>query len=110
MTRKFSLHKLGIEAVTADFPARFSLGELDVKCHFCGALSFATETLPKRQYEACPSFPAELKKLYLEDRLQQKNIRTFDNLVAFASTKMTPAKDLPVKKFGSGVIRISGQI
>ena len=57
------------------------------------------------KYEARLSFPdSEDVKNF------RKNIGIFNNLFAFASTKMTPAKDLPVKKFGSGVIRISGQI
>ena len=61
-------------------------------------------------YDLPTDFPTEL-----QDTPEAKNfckrIRKYNNLFAFfASTKITPAKDLPVTKFGTGLIRISGKI
>ena len=93
---------------------------MDVVCPFCRSLSFKNETdfnccqNGKVAYDPPTDLPTELQALYLQDTQEAKNfrkyIRKYNNLFAFASTKITPAKDLPVPKFGTGVIRISGQI
>ena len=93
---------------------------MDVVCPFCRSLSFKNETdfnccqNGKVAYDPPTDFPTELQALYLQDTPEAKNvrkyIRKYNKLFAFASTKMTPAKNLPVTKFGTGVIRISGQM
>ena len=77
---------------------------MDVVCHL---LSFKNETdfnccqNGKVAYDPPTHFPTQLQALYLQDTPEAKNfckhIRKYNNLFAFAGTKMAPAKDLQVK-------------
>ena len=119
-TRTFPHHNIARQEVTSDSPARFQLGPLDVKCTHCGSVSFRNE----KRYSCCQNgkvvlnplspYPVELEHLLTADSDDAKNfrkyIRKYNNLFAFASTKMRQATDLPANRFGSGVIRISGHV
>ena len=119
-SRKFEKHNLGKQDVTSGFPSRFKLGSLDQECSFCGSLSFKNE----KKFSCCKDgkvslnplspYPPELQSLLTEDTEDAKNfrkhIRKYNNLFAFASTRMRQSSDLRVNRFGSGVIRISGHV
>ena len=103
--RTFAKHNLGRQPVTNDFPPRFSLGPMNVKCQYCGSLSFHNE-----KYSCCQNgkvllqlwseYPEELKQLMTGNSNAAKNfrkhIRKYNNLFAFASTRMRQAKDIPI--------------
>ena len=117
--RTFPNHNLGRQPPSNDFPQRFNCGELVVECPFCQALSFPNEKISccqngKIYLEPLSKYPDELKHLYTSSGKDNKNflanIRKFNNLFAFASTKLTPAGDISKSAFAMGVVRICGQI
>ena len=120
--RKFKSHNVARQPVTADFPPRFSLGPLDVKCPFCGALSFAGET--PSSFKCCENgkvdlpplapYPKALQELFTTKRTTKdgkdfaEHMRRYNSLFAMAATKMNLASSLPNRR--GGIVRICGQV